>query len=300
MAVSLLGASVPRVKRARPQFSAEDFRVQVLLDRAHFSPGEIDGTNGNVTRRAIRAFQEQHQLPPSGNADDATRKALEAGQESTPTLVTYTITDDDVRGPFTPVPDDMMEKAKLPELNYASPLEALCEKFHSSPKLLERLNPGKDFSKAGEQMQVPNVHQDFPAKAAQVVVSKSKQTVQALDGGGKVIAEYPATMGSKHDPLPIGEWKVTHVTRDPVFYYNPDLFWDAPGAHTKAKIKRGPNNPVGVVWIGLTKEHYGLHGTPEPSMIGRIQSHGCVRLTNWDASELGQMVDAGTPVIFKE
>src|SRR5205085_12098318 len=137
-------------------------------------------------------------------------------------------------------------------------------------------------------------------KAAQVVVSKSRQTVQALDGSGKVIAEYPATMGSQHDPLPIGDWKVTKVTRDPLFFYNPDLFWDAPGKLAKAKIQRGPNNPVGVVWIGLTKEHYGLHGTPEPSMIGHVQSHGCIRLTNWDAAELGQMVDHGTPVIFRE
>ena len=147
---------------------------------------------------------------------------------------------------------------------------------------------------------VPNVHDDMPPKAASVVVSKSKSTVEALDANGKVLAEYPATIGSIHDPLPIGDWKVTHVTRDPIFYYNPNLFWDASGSDTKAEIKPGPRNPVGVVWIGLTKEHYGIHGTPEPSLIGHVQSHGCVRLTNWDAAELAGMVSAGTPVVFKE
>jgi lipoprotein-anchoring transpeptidase ErfK/SrfK len=133
-----------------------------------------------------------------------------------------------------------------------------------------------------------------------VLVSKSKSTVEALDADGKILALYPATLGSVHDPLPLGNWKVTHVARNPKFYYNPDLFWDASSADTKAVIQPGPRNPVGVIWIGLTKPHYGIHGTPDPSLIGHVQSHGCVRMTNWDASELGGMVTAGTPVLFKE
>jgi lipoprotein-anchoring transpeptidase ErfK/SrfK len=199
-----------------------------------------------------------------------------------------------------------MEQATLEHLGYASPIEGLGEKFHASPKLLHRLNPRVDFSTAGGTIQVPNVHQEnvhqepSAPHAASVVVSKSRLTVQALDDARNVIADYPATVGSVHDPLPIGKWKVVHVTWNPVFYYNPDLFWDAPSADTKATIQPGPNNPVGVVWIGLTKEHYGIHGTPEPSLIGHVQSHGCIRLTNWDAAELAGMVGPGTAVIFEE
>lgn len=300
-ALSAYAAPAHGGKRQRPHPARQDqLRVQVLLDRAHFSPGEIDGAGGIVTRLAIQAFQAHHKLPKTGVADARTRHALEEGQESVPTLVSYAITEDDLRGPFIEIPDDIMEKAKLPALNYKSPLEELGEKFHSSPQLLRKLNANKDFSKAGEEILAPNIHRDIPPKAAKVIVSKSKHTVEAVDAAGEVISEYPATIGSQHDPLPLGDWKVTRVTRDPIFYYNPDLFWDASGTDTKAKINPGPNNPVGVVWIGLTKEHYGLHGTPEPSSIGHVQSHGCVRLTNWDASELGHMVDHGTPVIFKE
>ena len=147
---------------------------------------------------------------------------------------------------------------------------------------------------------VPNLHADSPPKAASIVISKSKSDVEALDVNGKIIAVYPATIGSVHDLLPIGNWKVTHVTKNPKFYYNPNLFWDAPNEDTKAVIQPGPNNPVGVVWIGLNKPHYGIHGTPEPSLIGHVQSHGCIRMTNWDAEELSEMVSAGTPVAFKE
>jgi lipoprotein-anchoring transpeptidase ErfK/SrfK len=150
------------------------------------------------------------------------------------------------------------------------------------------------------EIQTPNIHYDAPAQAATVTVSKSKQTVEALDAAGKVLAEYPATIGSVHDPLPIGAWKVTHIKHDPIFFYDPNLFWNASGSDTQAKIQPGPNNPVGRVWIGLSKEHYGIHGTPEPSLVGHTQSHGCIRLTNWDAGELAQMVRPGTPTILKE
>jgi len=168
----------------------------------------------------------------------------------------------------------------------------------AGPALLRRLNPGTDFSTAGAEIQVPNIHS--PPQAATVVVSKSRGTIEALDAGSNIVAVYPATTGSVHDPLPLGNWKVTHVTRNPKFYYDPNLFWNAPSSDTKATIQPGPRNPVGVVWIGLTKEHYGIHGTREPSLIGHAESHGCVRMTNWDASELGDMVAAGTPVVFKK
>jgi lipoprotein-anchoring transpeptidase ErfK/SrfK len=278
--------------------NARDLWVQVLLDRAHFSPGEIDGSFGNVTSIALRKFQQARNLEQTGVADSATAQALR--QDTAPVLVAYTIAYDDVRGPFAPMPRTIMEQAKLPAANFQSPLEALGEKFHCSPALLRSLNPNAKGLKPGEQIIVPNIHHDEPPKAASVEVSKSERMVTALDQNGKLLATYPATMGSQHDPLPIGDWKVTKVSWNPVFYYNPNLFWDAKKSDAKAIVQPGPNNPVGAVWIGLTKEHYGIHGTPEPGQIGHVQSHGCVRMTNWDAIELGQMVDAGTPVRFKE
>src|SRR6185436_15437420 len=113
-----------------------------------------------------------------------------------------------------------------------------------------------------------------------------------LDSSGKTFAHFPASTGSKHDPLPLGSWKIQGVARNPVFHYNPQLFWDANPKHGKAKIPPGPNNPVGVVWIDLSKPHYGIHGTPEPSKVGKTESHGCIRLTNWDVAELATAVAA--------
>jgi lipoprotein-anchoring transpeptidase ErfK/SrfK len=179
-------------------------------------------------------------------------------------------------------------------------LELLGEKFHASPDFLKKLNPGARFA-AGETIRVPNARAQAPAAErgeVQVVVSKSNGTL-TVDRGGDVLFFAPVTSGSEHDPLPIGDWKVTGVAKDPSFHYNPDLFWDADPTHAKAKIPAGPNNPVGSVWIDISKEHYGLHGTPEPRTIGRSESHGCVRLTNWDALTLAGLVKPGTPVLFR-
>jgi lipoprotein-anchoring transpeptidase ErfK/SrfK len=273
-------------------------RLQVLLDRANFSLGEIDGSFGASTRKAISAFKASRELSRDDLVDPATWKLLNTGEETI--LIPYRITEEDVAGPFHKIPADMMEKSKLPVLNYESALEGLAEKFQSSPNLLRRLNPRATFDRAGEEILVPNVFGSSPQKAASVVVDGSSRSVTALDKEGKILAYYPATIGSKHDPLPKGKWKILGVSRNPVFHYNPDLFWDADESHAKAKIPRGPNNPVGIVWIELSKDHFGIHGASEPSTIGRTQSHGCIRLTNWDAAELAEMVAFGTPVIIKE
>lgn len=303
-AITLFGRPPVRGHSATKQSPApvdqQTLRVQVLLDRAHVSPGQIDASMGNVTSLMLSVFQSQHNLPASGNPDPATIQALEQNQQSVPTTVNYKLTSDDLRGPYRPLPARIEDQADLPSLDFSSPWDGLGERFHCSPGLLHRLNPNLLSLEAGDQLVVPNVHRDVPQGAVSISVSKASRIVQALDANGQPIASYPATIGSEHDPLPIGNWQVTKVEWNPVFYFNPKLFWDADPGEAKAVIKPGPRNPVGVVWIGLTVPHYGIHGTPDPALIGHGFSHGCVRLTNWDAAELAEMANHGMQVIFKE
>ena len=273
--------------------AADMMATQVLLDRAGFSPGEIDGRGGRNTQTAIRAFEAANKTTIA--------EALAAASE--PATTRYTITVEDASAPFVPsIPDDMMEKARLTRLDYTSMIEMLAERFHASPNLLKRLNPGATFA-AGEEVTVPNVIVVLADKAKPipnitVTVSKAASTLTVTDATGQVLMHAPVTSGSQHDPLPIGSWTVTTVARNPSFNYNPDLFWDADPAHAKAKVPPGPNGPVGLVWIDISKPHYGIHGTPEPATVGHTTSHGCVRLTNWDALKLAAMVGKGTKVEF--
>jgi lipoprotein-anchoring transpeptidase ErfK/SrfK len=313
--LTVLGAPVqgaPSARRRSPAHRTAPnlLDVQVRLDRAAFSPGEIDGRGGRNPTLAVRAFQGARGLPDTGRADAATREALKAGDPAD-VLVEYTLTPEDVQGPWTPIPPDLEAQATLPALDFASSLERLGERFHASPALLESLNPGAAFDAAGTVVRVPNVAASIapsdpasvggphPAGDVTVVVSKHASTL-TVTAGDRVVFHAPVTTGSEHDPLPIGDWQVTVVEPNPVYFYNPELFWDADPSHAKVKLAAGPNNPVGVVWIGLSREHYGLHGTPEPKEVGHMASHGCVRLTNWDAARVASLVKRGTPVRFEE
>jgi lipoprotein-anchoring transpeptidase ErfK/SrfK len=275
--------------------AADMLPTQVLLDRAGFSPGEIDARGGRNTQTAIAAFEKA----------TGTKIADALTASADPATITYTISEQDAASPTVPtIPEDMMEKAKLKRLEYTSTLEMLAERFHASPNLLKRLNPSAKFA-AGEQVTVPNVNvvpeaEGKPLPNIVVRVSKQQSALTVTDDSGKVIMHAPVTSGSQHDPLPIGSWTVTAVARNPSFNYNPDLFWDADPKHAKAKVPPGPNGPVGVVWIDINKPHYGIHGTPEPGTVGHTQSHGCVRLTNWDALKLAAIVGKGTKVEFLE
>jgi lipoprotein-anchoring transpeptidase ErfK/SrfK len=329
----------------RAQFS-QQLALQVALDRAGYSPGEIDGRDGPNTRGALEAYRQgRGSAPVAGNGNEGAAP-VSADLTIEQSTTSYVITPEDTAGPFVDrIPADLMEQSKLETLAYTSVVELLAERFHASPALLRQLNPGAGFTE-GATLIVPNVEPFYlpkergkrpspsaPAPTAQtgasantagntnardarpmrgksgersapstgtrITITKGTNALLVEGETGNVMFRAPVTVGSERDPLPLGRWKVTGVIMNPVFHYNPDLFWDADPTHSKADIPAGPNNPVGPVWIGISKEHYGIHGTPEPSRIGRTQSHGCIRLTNWDIVRLASLVGDGTEVIFQ-
>ena len=295
--------------------------VQVILDKLGFAPGVLDGKGGQSLVAALRGFQKARGLPVTGKADATTQRALYPFRAWRP-IVTLTITADVLKGPFlNPQPKEPAEQAKLPGFYYHSALEALAERFHTTQETIISLNSPKARLRAGAQIVFPNAlptsraYESKDARwmqtlnglnvgavqptAAKVVVDKSDGVLMVYDAEERLVAQFPATMGSEHDPLPIGSWTVKGISYNPPFHYNPDLFWDASAKAEKATLPPGPNGPVGVAWIDISKPHYGIHGTPNPETIGRAESHGCIRLTNWDVARLSLMVKSGVPLIFQ-
>lgn len=305
-----------------PLPSPSNLATEVALDRLGFSSGVIDGKVTHFDSMALRGFQMANGLPETGVIDDATKAAL--GRSTAEPLRSVRIPEGFAKGPFVPgLPGETALQARYTYLGYRNLMEALAERFHTTPEMLVALNGPTARIGAGAVVRVPNVADVDPAtlsadergwnrtlvtlgvaprqpQAGRIVVSKSAGTLRAFDTAGKLLAHFPVTTGSEHDPLPIGSWRVLGVSRNPDFHYNPELFWDVSDKQPDRLLKPGPNGPVGVVWIDLSKEHYGIHGTGEPASIGHSESHGCVRLTNWDAARLAQMVKTGVPVVFEE
>ena len=291
------GKAPPRADRSSPLA----VKVQVLLDRAHFSPGEIDGKFGENVEKALRAFADANGLASAKVlTPDIWSKLQDVSSDAV--IIDYTITAQDVKGPFLKKLPPKLEQLKtLPALGFTSAKEALAEKFHMSEALLVALNPGKAFDKAGETIAVLAL--ETAQKLPQVVrleVDKTRQTVKVFGTDDKLLAFFPATVGSADKPTPSGALKVTSVQRNPTYRYDPEYEFKSVKSRVPFTIKPGPNNPVGVVWIGLSERGIGIHGTAEPSRVSKSQSHGCVRLTNWDADRLAQALKKGIPVAFTE
>ncbi len=278
-------------------------RAQVLLDRANFSVGAISGRTGKTTQIAIYWFQYSQRLPPTGVLDADTYSRLTSVAGTDHVITEFTVDKESLKGPFVPIPRNVYEQAKLACLCYSSPLELLAERFHTTAEILQKLNAKTKFVSltAGDKILVPSVErtpEPLQKPIARIHISKSGNYVQALAADGSIVFHFPSTLGSMYDPSPDGSFEVTAVTRNPTFRYDPTLFSDVPDSRPKAKLPPGPNSPVGIVWIALSKEHVGIHGTPSPETIGLASSHGCVRLTNWDAEKLADATYPHIPVEF--
>lgn len=308
--------SVPPVDAERKEDSGKSvattapdplvIKLQILLDRARFSPGAIDGRTGANLRGALSAFVKANDLPTTETPDRAVFDKLQAAHPE-PALRSYTITEDDAKGPFDSIPKRMEDQAAPQAMGYTNAREMLAERFHMQRDLLSTLNQGKAFDKAGTVITVAAVtpigdgkveNAPLTPKVTRVEVDKANLRVRAYGEDEALIATYPASIGSSEKPAPTGTFTVKSATFDPWYTYNPKYSFKGVRTRRKFSIKPGPNNPVGLVWIDLSAESYGIHGTPEPENVGKTESHGCIRLTNWDARDLASHVNKGAKVVF--
>jgi lipoprotein-anchoring transpeptidase ErfK/SrfK len=291
-------AKQPKKKPSGPD--ALLVKAEVLLDRARFSPGEIDGQMGENFQKALAAFKVAQGLPDDSKLDAPTWEKLTA-TSSEPAIKDYTITAEDVRGPFIKRLPSFQDMSKLPHMGYLNATEELAERFHMSEGLLRALNPGKSFDKPGTAIAVTDVaRKPTSDKVVRIEIDKTKRALRGFDKAGNLVVFDPASIGSEERPAPSGTFKVVDVSFNPIYHYDPKLKFKGVNSKKPFDIQPGPNNPVGSVWIGISSPGYGIHGTPDPSRVSKSYSHGCIRLTNWDAEYLAALVSKGTTVDFLE
>ncbi|MBY3196074.1 L,D-transpeptidase family protein [Rhizobium laguerreae] len=269
-------------------------RLQVLLDRAGSSPGVIDGLSGENVDKAVAGFEAMNNLPVDGMLDPQVVSRLEG---NAPIVESYVVSAEDAAGLVDKIPEDYGEKARMQSLGYTSVAEKLSERFHMGIDLVHALNPASQFA-PGDTVWVVNPGPPREGKVKRIEADRKTGQVLAYATDGSLLAVYPATIGSEDNPAPSGKHKVKGVARMPVYRYDPKRNFKQGKNNKVLTIPKGPNGPVGTVWIDLTEPTYGIHGTPEPKLIDKVGSHGCVRLTNWDAEELAGMVKPGVMVDF--